>query len=418
MGSLKAGLAGLQIATQALKSSSGYGKMQATSGNSTVLGVTASASAVAGKHQVEVVTLAKAQQVRSADFSADAEVGTGTLSITVGSADPVTITIDEDNNTLAGIAGAINKAGAGVTAAVIHDGNGKYYLTMAAKETGLANEITLGNVDQGLSALYTDSENQTLTTTQPAVNAALKVNGIEVDRSGNTISDLIEGVTITLKQADEGKPFELIVARDSSTVTSNIKDFVKQYNSLIDSLKLLRGYNSETKKAGLLQGDSLTRQIEGQVRAFIHKQTGDSTQTVRRLSDLGLSLDKDGKLSLNETTLNKALVDNRAEVETFFAGTEPGKEGFAVQLNTMLDGYLKSSTGLLAAKEKGLASSATKIVQQVERIEFRLSKREEMLRRQFESLELLLGQFQNTSGVLTQQLDALGNLSAQIYKNK
>jgi len=82
-----------------------------------------------------------------------------------------------------------------------------------------------------------------------------------------------------------------------------------------------------------------------------------------------------------------------------------------------LNGYLKS-TGLLTAKNEGLTKSIEHIGDQVERINFRLEKREENLRRQFESLELLLGQFQNTSGVLSQQLDALGNLSSQIYRKK
>lgn len=426
LGALKSGLVGLQASTTVLKSTSGYGTMQATSGNSTVLAATASSSSVAGKYQVEVASLAKAQQVRSSAFAgSDTVVGTGTLSITVGSGTPVNITIDDSNKTLAGIAGAINAADAGVTAGVIYDGS-NYYLTLASKATGAANTISLSIDDDdlvdndaaGLSKLYTTPASQTLTQTQAAANAALSVNGIAVERSGNTISDLIEGVTINLKQADAGNPFELVVARDNSTVTANVKDFVKQYNALTDALKSLAGYNSATKQGGILQGDSLTRQMRGQVSAFLHRQFGDSGQDIRRLSDLGLSVDKDGKLSLNEATLSSALADKREAVEAFFASTDTDSEGFAVQLDTMLDGYLKSGTGLLAAKEKGLKSSVDLIGDQVERIELRISKREEVLRKQFESLESLMAQFTSTSSSLDQQLQSLANLNANIAKRK
>lgn len=432
LGSLKSGLAGLQTATKALKSTSGYGSMQTTSGNSTVLAATASSSAVAGKYQVEVASLAKAQQVRSSAFAAsDTEVGTGTLTITVGSGTPVNITIDDSNKTLAGIAGAINAADAGVTAGVIYDGS-NYYLTLASEETGAANTISLSIDDadlvnndvNGLSRLiYIDEDPPTSPTigmveTQAAANAALSINGITVERSGNTISDLIEGVTITLKQADAGNPFELVVARDSSTVTANVKDFVKQYNALTDALKSLAGYNSATKQGGILQGDSLTRQMQGRVRAFMHRQFGDSSQEVRRLSDLGLSVDKDGKLSLNEATLTSALADNREKIEAFFASTDTDSEGFAVQLDAVLDAYLQSGTGLLAAKEKGFKSSVDLIGDQVERLELRISKREEVLRKQFESLESLMAQFTSTSNALEGQLQSLANLNANIAKRK
>jgi flagellar hook-associated protein 2 len=427
MGSLKSGLAGLQTAARALKSASGYTKMQATSGNSEVLAATASSTAVAGKYQVEVAALATAQQVRSAAFAAgDAVAGTGTLTIQVGSGAATEITIDENSSTLAGIAGAINNAGAGVTAGVIHDGSGNYYLTLAAGETGSANTISLSmtdddgnnNDDQGLSALYTDPVAGTLTQTLAAGNARMSVNGIAVERSGNTISDLIEGVTITLRKADEGNPFELLIARNSENITGNVKEFVKQYNTLVDTLKRLRGYNPETKQAGLLQGDSLTRQAEGQVRALLHRQFGDSAQSVRRLSDLGISVDKEGKLSLDEAVLSSAMADHRDGVEAFFTSETDGSQGFAVQLDTLLEGYLKGSTGLLAAKEEGLNRSVARIIEQVGRIELRLSKREEILRRQFENLESLMADFQSTASGLDQQLQSIANLNASIAKMK
>jgi flagellar hook-associated protein 2 len=108
--------------------------------------------------------------------------------------------------------------------------------------------------------------------------------------------------------------------------------------------------------------------------------------------------------------------NNREEVVTFFTAGANGDKGFAVQLDALLDGYLKGTTGVLAAKEKGLKSSITRIGDQVERIEIRLAKREENLRRQFETLEKLMADFQSTASALDQQLQSIYNLNSSISK--
>jgi flagellar hook-associated protein 2 len=105
-------------------------------------------------------------------------------------------------------------------------------------------------------------------------------------------------------------------------------------------------------------------------------------------------------------------------VEAFFTSETDGSQGFAVQLDTLLEGYLKGSTGLLAAKEEGLNRSVARITEQVGRIELRLGKREEILRRQFENLESLMADFQSTASGLDQQLQSIANLNASIAKMK
>jgi flagellar hook-associated protein 2 len=425
LGILKGGLAGLQAAVQALKNPEGFTQLKASSGNTEVLAASVSSAAFPGKYQVEVTALAQAQQVHSASFTAsDERVGTGTITIQVGSGEAVAIAIDDAGSSLTGIASAINASEAGVTAGVVHDGSGNYYLTLAADKTGAANIINLtmedadgDNTDAaGLSSLYPDPGKQDLTETRAAQNAQLLLNGVAVERPTNTIADLIDGVTITLRKGDPGKPFDLTIMRDSGMAATRLKEFIKQYNAVVDTLNNLQGYNPETKQAGTLQGDSLTRQVESQLRAFLHRQIGGAEQTVRSLSDLGVKTERDGKLSLDEKVLTKALENGREDVISFFTSTTEGSEGFAVQLHARLDGYLKGTTGLLAAKEKGLKVSISRLGQQVERIEMRLVKREENLRRQFEVLETLMANFQTTASVLDQQLQSISNLNAGISK--
>lgn len=419
-GALKGMLSELQTAAAALKSTDLFAGFSASSGNSTILDASASDSAVGGTYQVTVSILAKAQQVQSAAFAASDEVaGTGTLTIQVGANTAVDVMIDGTNNTVAGIAQAINDSDADVTAGVINDGT-NYYLTLASKETGLSNTISLTITnDIGLSAaLYTNVDPDShMTQTQAGVNAALNVNGIPVVRSSNVIDDLLEGVTLTLKTVDALTPVEVKVSRDVSSITSKIKTLVEKYNSVFSALNTLQSSDPEAGTAGPLQGDSMARMLQSKLQSFLATEVDGVASSVNGLSALGVSADEDGKLSFDSATFTTAYEANREEVVNFFTQTTVGSEGFAPQVDTFLDSYLQSTTGLLSAKEDGLKRSIEHIGDQVERIELRLAKREENMRRQFESLESLLAQFQNTSGVLTQQLSALNNLNAQISKN-
>lgn len=425
IGALKGLLADLQTAAAALNEPDLFAGISATSGNTAVLTASASNKAVAGSYQMTVNALAQAQQVRGSAFTASSDVvGTGTLAIQVGANTPVNVVIDSTNNTLAGIAQAINSANTDVTAGVVNDGLGNYYLTMASKETGTSNTISLTMVDDdginndanGLSKIYNDPAAQTMWQTQAAGNAQLNVNGIDVERSGNVITDLLEGVNLTLKAADVGKPFEVKVSRDTESVSSKIAAFVEKYNSTLSGLKTLQISDPEAGTVGPLQGDSTTRMLQMRLQDLLSTRVDGVADSANGLSFLGVTADKDGKLSFDSTIFAATFETNPEDVVNFFTQTTEGSEGVALKFDTLLENYLDSSTGLLPAKEAGLNRSIEHIGDQVERIETRIAKREENLRHQFESLELLLAQFQNTSGVLSQQIESLSNLSAQISK--
>jgi flagellar hook-associated protein 2 len=423
-GALKGVLAELQTAAAALKETDLFAGFSASSANTTVLTASASDTAVAGNYQVTVDVLAQAQQVKSSAFTASDEVvGTGTLTIQVGTNAAVEVTIDEDNDTLAGIVQAINDSDADVTAGVINDGT-NYYLTLASKETGASNTISLTMADAdlvnndalGLSKIYSDPATQAMSQTQAAANAELTVNGIPVVRSSNVIDDLLEGVTLNVAAADPGNPFEVKVSRNMGSVITKITAFVDKYNNALTSLGALQTSDLEAGAVGLLQGDSTPRILQMRLQSLLASKVSGIASSVNTLSSLGVSADKDGKLSLNPITFTAAYEANREDVVNFFTQTTTDSEGFAVKFDTLLDSYLQKSTGLLVTKEEGLQRSVDHIGDQVERIQLRLAKREENLTRQFNALESLLGQFQTTSGVLSQQLDALSNLSSQIYK--
>ena len=425
LGSFTGELSALQSAVSSLKEGDDFIPFSASSGNSDVLAVSASSAASSGTYQVEVVELAQAQQVRSAAFAgSDEVVGTGTLTIQVGTGTSFDVEIDSEHETLAGIATAINEAETDVTASVINDGTGNYYLTLASKETGTANTISFSvddddlvdNDASGLSQIYSTPASQTMSETQAAANAQLTVNGIGVERAGNTIDDLIDGLTLTVKQKDPGNPFMVSVSRNLSSVTSKVQTFVDRYNSVVDTLAELQAYDSETGIAGILQSDSTVRQVQSKIQDFLYAQVDGVASEVNGLSRLGVEVGRNGKLSLDTSVLTTALEEHREDVVNFFTQEDEGNEGIAHRFDTMLDSYLKSTTGVLDIKENGLQTSIDDIGDQIERINFRLLKREENLRAQFESLESLLSGFQATQGFLEQQLQSLADLRSSIIK--
>lgn len=427
IGMVKSAMSDLQSAVDALKTSDDFLSYSASSSNEDILTVSAGDDVQPGSYNITVSALATAQQVRSSAFtSADATVGTGTLTIQIGSGKTTDITIDRQHNTLAGIAEATNDADTGVSAGVVNDGNGNYYLTLQSQETGAANTISLTIADDdgnnedssGLSALYTDPAAHTLTETQAATNAQLSVNGIAVERSSNEIDDLAAGLTINLKEADNTKTVTVNSSKGYSGITGKLNDFVKSYNALMDTLKEQTSYNSATKQGGTLLGDSTVSRISRSLSSMVHETAGGVDSSVNSLSKLGIEIDDGGHLGLDTGKLNSAMEAHPDDVATFFTNDETNNEGIAVKLHNFLDGYLKSSTGILTAKTDGLQDSIDDMDDRIEQINSRLSKREENMRHKFNALEDLMRQFQQTSGQLEQQLSSLSNLNAYISRKK
>ena len=427
LGQVKSAMSELKSAVEALKKSDDFLSYSASSSNTDILTVSAGDDVQTGSYNITVSQLASAQQVRSSGFSgSDAEVGTGTITIQVGSGESVDIDITEDNNTLSGIAQAINDADAGVAAGVINDGNGNYYLTLQAQKTGTDNTISFNVQDDdgdsndasGLSALYTDPAAGTLTETQAAANAQLSVNGIAVERASNEIDDLIDGMTINLKAADESTPVTVTASKGYGGLTGKLNTFVEKYNALVDLLKKQTAYNAASKQGGTLLGDSTVSRIETGMSRMLYQTVDGVDSSVNSLSKLGMEVDDSGHLSLDTSKLNSAMESHPEDVAKFFTSNDTGNEGIAVKFYDFLDGYLKSSTGILSSKIDGLKKSTDKIEDQIERINDRLAKREENLRHQFNALEDLMLQFQQTSGQLDQQLSTIKNLNSQISKSR
>lgn len=347
-GSIKGALSAFQSAVSGLNSVTKFQALTATSADTSVASVSASSTATAGIYSLDSITkLAQAQKLAATgQASSTAVIGSGTLtfdfgSITGGTFDSVTgkytgaaftsngagiktVTISATNNSLQGIRDAINAAKIGVTATIVNDGGASpYRLALTSDSIGKTNSIKISVTgDAALSNLLAhdpaNNAGQNLAETVTAQNAEFKVNGISVSKASNTISDVIQGVTLTLHKTT-ATPVNLTVARDSAAIRSSVEGFVKAYNDLNKMLKDLSAYNPETKQGAILLGDSTVRMLQTQIRSALGAPVSNTGGSLTTLSQIGVSFQKDGSLALDTSKLNTAITNNFNDIASLFA---------------------------------------------------------------------------------------------------
>lgn len=390
-GTLLNSISTLKTANSPLKSSTVLG-MKAGSSDTSVFTATATSTSSVGSYNIKVNQLAQAHAVYSAAYAAGTDVvGTGTLSIQVGSAAAVDVTIDGTNNTLNGVRDAINAANAGVKAAVINDGTG-YRLVITSNTTGAVNTISvtvadddLNNTDaSGLSALSYTAGAYNLTESQTAKDAILIIDSLTVTRSSNTISDLISGVTITLKKDSAGATHTLTVSKDTDDLESKLNSYISSYNKLISEIKTQKG---TLDNKGPMYNESTTESLMRNLRQVTITDYSGST-----LAAMGVTHDKYGVLSLDSTRFDEALADNES-------GVIATLNSMASSFESVLDDY---TNGFIPTRKDGYSQTITRLEKKMDNMENKLEITENTLRRKFSALEQSLSQMQNQSSYLNQ----------------
>jgi flagellar hook-associated protein 2 len=340
VGTLKGALAALQSGVAGLTSISKFTATKKTSvSDNTAIAVSATSSAANTSYAVTVQQLATAQKLKSGVFNTSADVvGSGTLTVQFGTdtgvgftpngnRGAININIAAGKDSLADIRDAINAAKGGVTASIVNDGTG-YRLAISSDNTGAANSLKITATDSdsnntdtaGLSRLIYDPSaggTKNLSQTQQAKDALFKIDGIDIIKPSNVISDAIEGVTITLLK--ENVSATATVTSEKANVKASVEAFVKAFNETAKTLKDLGGYNAETKEAGPLQGDAALRNIQGQLRSLLSGSLTHRSGGLGSLSEVGISFQKDGTLALNSAKLQAVLDDSSKDISTLFA---------------------------------------------------------------------------------------------------
>ncbi len=415
-------LLGLQTAASAIRTRLSFDKNQisVTSASSqTLLTASVSSTAAAGTHTVTVNNLASAHQIVSkastAVSSIDTDIvsgGSGAFSFQVGSGSVQTVNLDA-NGTLEDLRDGINDLGAGASASILNTGtesSPSYRLVLSSNDSGTSNAITISSDNTTL-----DTGTTGVDTFQAAEDAQIILGegagAVTIDRSSNTLTDIISGITLNLQAEDLSNSVTISVTQDNSAVKEGISAFVSAYNETVAFVNERTNFNVETGERGLFVGESLARTVLDRIRQSTFSQISGLT-TYTGASQIGFETQTvDGTIKLNETTLDTALSANYSAVrDLFIQNPTTGTEGIAELVVDAVDGLDDVESGALTLRQNGLTNQINDFAKQIAVKEADLLRFEEQQRIKFGNLDGLLASLQN-------QLSALSNLSTNSSSN-
>ncbi len=425
-GQMQSLLSTFQSKSQALTSPTLWNQTTATSANSGVVTASTADGAVAGSYAVTVEALASSQTVTSGTFTnADSTLNEGSLTIELGTwgagtpsggftaktgSSPLTIAIGAGETSLSAIRDKINAAGAGVTATIINDANGAR-LSLRSTATGAENGFRLtatetaddGNAATGLSALGYNAaaSNSPMARNQVAANARATVNGISVESASNTVANVSDGLTLNLLGVSSS-PVQIGVATNTEAVNTAVKDFVTAFNALATFIQTQTKYDETAKKGGPLQGDRATISLQWALRGVIN-QGSSASSVFGRLSDVGISMQKDGTLSVATSKLANGLA-NLPELRKMFAtnASDTAASGFAARFNTLATDVL-GIDGSLNTRQQGLQRSIDLNSKHQTQMQDRVDAMRARLIKQYQVLDTKMATLSALSSYVTQQ---------------
>lgn len=451
-GTLKGAFSSVETAVTSLNSGLLFKAMTATSSDASVLSASANTAAQAGSYSLDVKALAQGESIATntsfSSLTSDIATADGQIHIELGTTSgttftpnsgttPISINISAATSSLSDIRDAINKSNAGVTARIVDVGGGtsNYKLVLTSNSTGANQSMRITTWDSAGTTQQTDNsglaqlsfdpakasgagnEFQVTTTAQ---DAHVKFNNLDTYRSTNTFSDLITGVTVTLK--DSG-PTTLTLAKDTSGVKNAIDSFVKAYNTAAQQVRKLSSYDATTKKGEVLAGDAGARSLQDMLTQMLNFSVPTQSSNVKTLTDVGVTVQRDGTLLFDSAKLDSALSSDATAVSQLFAGVYDQTKtnalgvhpltapGIASHLQTLIKAITTQDTGLIDVFTASVNTSIKDVQDQETSMQVRLDKILSNYQTQFAAMDSFVSQWNSTSSYLTQQLNALNGNS-------
>jgi flagellar hook-associated protein 2 len=424
---LRFGLDQLKTAFSALNNKTDFNSVTLSNNKSSYFTATSNSNATAGNHSVSVSALASPQRSQSSigagdtlitDSSTSLGLSSSTnLYLTVDNGDPQTISLSSDDS-LDGIAESINSANLGITANVVYIDDSTGYQLVVTGESGTNQAFSLTSDETSILDFGVISG-------QEAADAVITVDGLTLTRSSNQIDDAIPGVTLSLLAITDSAG-TLGLVRDVSQVKTNVQALVTAYNDLMSIMKDAADPKSKVDLYGAtLVGDSLVESIKSQVRSMFVSNSSSPSGDMSALRDVGVTVQSNGEMKLDASTLDTALTESFSDVVTLFSNniangtyvttsTTAGIAGDSiVTLTSLLDSSNGDSSGVLFVNSK----NADKQVQSYQDDLQKLSDRMDMLlaryNKQFSAMESIVGESKSLGTSLTSTFAGMSNM----YKN-
>ncbi|MEN9763611.1 MAG: Flagellar hook-associated protein 2 [Pseudomonadota bacterium] len=418
-GAVMFGLKQLKDAFAALNDRSEFTGASAKNSTPLAYEATAGASASLGQHSVEVTGLASGRVVRSGNFSAaNTTLNSGvafSLEITRGSS---TTAVDVTRKSPEGVVEAINSKTetTGVEARLVNTGDPANPVTIVLTgESGAANHFTISQpAGQAVAGL------EFATQIKPATDATAIIDGIAVQRPTNTIDDVIPGVKLELL-GQSNSPGTVTISRDTAPVREKIDTLVKAYNDLQDFLDTMADPKSEDEEyGGILANDSLVRYVRDQARSMMTATSSTPGGTVSAMRDIGITLDREGRLQIDAAKLDVALIGRFDEIAKAFTANTDNQSMLGDAARGLAGDAVKRLDDLMGASGPIMARNNAANTQ-LDRAELDMTRLKEQME---EVYERYLDQFIVMDGLVSQMNSLRESLKGQfenlaaMYNNK
>ncbi|MAG55219.1 MAG: hypothetical protein CMJ83_02905 [Planctomycetes bacterium] len=390
----------LRSAVEALDSIGELASYTASSSDEDAISVTASGTATEGTNSVDVVGLAAAESRTTGGYAnADAlDIGTGSFTIMVDGNNYNVDLNSSPNNTLQDVRDAINASGAPVSASIIDTGSGAdpFQLVINSTETGAENAFSVDltgftpvepakfNIDDIASRLQT------------GVDAHIRVNNLDVYRPTNTISDVIEGVTLDIKSVSART--QVTVNRDNQGIKDKVQSFLDAYNDIATIMDAQNQVDEEGSTDAVLFGDSGLRSIASRLRQAVNHSPASLTGNFTSLAAIGITSDSTGKLNLDSSDFDAALASDFQGVMDLFTSTT---DGSAKEFKAAVDDLTDPVNGIIKIRKDGISSRQSTLDDRIEALTNRLADYEERLIQRFATLETQVSSFQAQGSALS-----------------
>lgn len=398
LSSLRTAVADLALAVEALGEAGETRSLSVLSTNTNRVTVSKNGSVSSGVYHITNITSVAVAASENAHTGLDTEDATevdadGSLELVLGT-QTYAISLTSETNNLVGLSNAINSSGAGLTATIINAGSetGAYYLSVTAAEPG-----------ETMLELRTEAGNDAtnlLTSSNQGSNAEFELNGIPISRRDNTISDVINGLTLTIvSETEAGEDVSITASSSRGTLASRLNDFVSAYNAAASAVNAHIG-----EDAGILSGELVLRQIQGALRQLTgYAGSGE----VGSLAALGISLDKTGTMSFDTTkfyTLSTAAFESALD---FMGSSQTGFGALAERLDEISNPF----NGLIKTQQDAFDSSDTRIDDQIAAISQRIEVMQSSLALKLQQADVLISQFASQQSQLEAVVKSLNTMT-------
>jgi len=432
--SIRTKMSAMSLSTNAMVATSGSSKFSVFSAASTLSSVataTASSGDSVGTHTLQVSQLAKndmalSSRVTNSDTTIAAAIGTTAKQFQIsvnGVNTSIDVTLDgteTNQGVLTKIAAAVNTkmTDSGVSASVIGDTSTTSKLVFTSRTTGTSNAIVLsdlagGNVLDAIGLTSAVLSGRTASTSSTAgynyadaslLDAKFKLDGIDITRGTNTVTDALQGVSLTLKstQLAADAPVTLTVGLDTETIKSNVQDFLTKYNDLLTIVRSQTQIDTTLKTKQVLSDDSTYIQLRTSLRMMVTGTVSSVTSgNPASLSAIGITTDADGKLTISDTTMFSSVL--KGSSATALSDLFTSSNGIATRMKARMDDFV-GTTGILAANDKGVADRISAIDKKIADYQARIDKKVEAYKLSLANAQTLLSKLSSQTSLASTYL--------------